>query len=123
MLVGLGYAGILYAFPKTINSKRMFVGNSPIENTSQKVLVLGDDLSHFKGNQVATSLVNWHLDKRIFEDFSLYKNIISFSKRIEKDKPDIIVDQYNNMSKITNRIPSLSLEYSKGKNGFYYLGK
>ncbi len=115
------YMGVLFDLSKHLNQNRMFVGSSPIENQSKKVLVLGDDLSHFKGNKIATSLVNWHLDEKMFEDFSQYKNIISFNERIQQDKPDIIVDQYNNMPTIINRIPALSLEYTKGKEGFYYL--
>ena len=121
LILFFSYMGVLYDFSGQLNEARMFIGESPIENSGKKVLVLGDNLSHYKGNKVATSLVNWHLDKKIFTDFSLYKNIISFNERIEKDKPNIIVDQYNNMPKIINRIPSLNQEYSIGKDGFYYL--
>jgi len=121
IILTFAYAGIFYELPNQFNHTRMFLGNSPIENLSKKVLVLGDDQSHFKGNQVATSFVNWHLDSRTFSDFSLFKNIISFNERIENDKPDIIVDQYENMPKIIKRIPSIGESYMKKNDGFYYL--
>lgn len=87
--------------------------------SGKRVLMLGDDFSIFKSNELATPFLNWKLCREIFEQPDYYENIILVNKAFEKDPPALVFDKNNLFAKFLDRIPRLKDSYKKTAEGVY----
>jgi hypothetical protein len=84
-------------------------GEGEIEN--RKTMLLGEDISVLKNAKLATPYLDWELSRRHFENLDNYYNISKVFENIQKDKPEIIIDQKELAEYLFYRIPSLKEDY------------
>ncbi|GAB3335615.1 hypothetical protein GCM10027299_44780 [Larkinella ripae] len=100
------------------------VKTSPIDRhiRDQKILVIGEDLSAYRYNQVATPYLNWDLAKYDLRNLDNYESVISVYDHFRKDPPSYIIDKEGVIKKLFQRAPSLAASYEKtGLEGIYRL--
>lgn len=86
---------------------------------NQKVLVIGEDLSYYYGNSLATPYLNWTLAKKHFNNIQDYKNVVEIYQNIKSDPPQIIIDDKNIWPEIGRIIPEFEQNYRETRKGFY----
>lgn len=105
-----------------VSYNELFVPDQkPIPNSSNRVLVLDDDWSIYKGNSLATPFFNWKLSGEIFSHPHYYENVIQVYDGLLSDPPDIIRDKNDLLSPFLDQIPELKNLYTK--EGIYYTKK
>jgi len=88
-----------------------------VEN--KKILVLGDDLSYYKNNSLATPFLNWDNARRLFLNINDYENILTVFSNLKTDYPEYIIDQNGVLPDLMNYIPELKMNYSLVKDNVY----
>ncbi len=86
------------------------------ELTGKHVLILGTDWGLFESNIMATGFYDWTLVRPVFERMDYFDNVVLIDKAFEKDAPDIIIDEENNMSEVFKRIPAWQAHYRQQGN-------
>ncbi|WP_266365268.1 DUF6427 family protein [Tellurirhabdus rosea] len=87
---------------------------------NQKILVIGEDISAYRQNQVATPYLNWDLAKYDLRNLDNYESVISVYDHFRKDPPQYIIDRENIVEKLFQRAPALAAAYEKtGTEGVY----
>lgn len=128
-VVGFYYLLILYSFfNKTVytyfdyNFNNQYTTGSrwSVEFENRKILNLSDDINVFIDNKCATGFLNFDISKHILSDLNSYQSISCISILLEKDLPEIIIDDQNLMPAIFEKIPSLSSKYLKDVRLNYY---
>ncbi|MFD1143085.1 DUF6427 family protein [Larkinella insperata] len=101
------------------------VKTSPIDRLiqKQKILVIGEDISAYRNNQVATPYLNWDLAKYDLRSLDNYENVISVYDHLRKDPPRYIIDKENVIKKLFLRAPSLAASYEKTEQDGIYRRK
>lgn len=107
-----------YNFLTKVDYTELFVPVQQILNPGKRVLVLDDDWSIYKHNQLASPFLNWNLTKEIFSHPEYYENIIRVYEGLKADPPDFIRDKNDLLKPFLERIPELKKLYTK--NGIYY---
>jgi hypothetical protein len=88
---------------------------SPLPNniTNRRVLIIGEDLSAYRQNQLATPYLNWDLAKYDLKNLDNYESVINVFDHFRQDPPDYIIDRENVVEKLFQRAPALALRYEK----------
>ena len=88
---------------------------SPLPSTirNQRVLVIGEDLSAYQQNRLATPYLNWDLAKYDLKNLDNYEALINVFDHFRTDPPDYIIDRENVVSKLFQRAPALAVQYEK----------
>jgi len=88
---------------------------SPINRQvqQQKILVIGEDISAYRNNQVATPYLNWDLAKYDLRNLDDYESVISVYDHFLRDPPRYIIDKENVVEKLFQRIPALAARYER----------
>lgn len=88
---------------------------SPLPNniTNQRVLIIGEDLSAYRQNKLATPYLNWDLAKYDLKNLDNYESVINVFDHFRQDPPDYIIDREDVVEKLFQRAPALSLQYEK----------
>jgi len=126
MNVWILFGGILYmsftaCYHKLdlVNYRDLLVTQENKKVTGKKVLMLGDDMSVYKDNELATPFLNWPLSREIFEQPDYYENIIIVNNAFKADPPGIVFDTNHLFGKFLDRIPRLKDSYTKTADGVY----
>ncbi|WP_020527938.1 hypothetical protein [Flexithrix dorotheae] len=118
LVVFISYNGV-YNFSSGLNPidyDRLTVKKEEsLPEKNKKILVLGNHLSYYQHQSIATPYYNWKLSQRHFGNMDTYSTLIEIYKNFEKDFPEIIVDKSDNQfaSKLFNNIPLLEEKYEK----------
>ena len=88
---------------------------SPLPNTirNQRILIIGEDLSAYRYNRLATPYLNWDLSKYDLKNLDNYESVINIFDHFRKDPPDYILDRENVVEKLFQRAPALANQYEK----------
>ena len=88
---------------------------SPLPDTirNQRILIIGEDLSAYRYNQLATPYLNWDLSKYDLKNLDNYEAVINIFDHFRKDPPDYILDRENVVEKLFQRAPALASQYEK----------
>ncbi len=88
---------------------------SPLPNTirNQRILIIGEDLSAYRYNRLATPYLNWDLSKYDLKNLDNYEAVINIFDHFRKDPPDYILDRENVIEKLFQRAPALANQYEK----------
>ncbi|MGA0558012.1 hypothetical protein ACO2Q8_15240 [Larkinella sp. VNQ87] len=118
------YQGALALIPRWEPGRlsALQVKPSPIDTRiqQQKILVIGEDISAYRNNQVATPYLNWDLAKYDLRNLDSYESVISVYDHFRKDPPTYIIDKENVVKKLFQRAPALAASYEPtGQNGIY----
>lgn len=89
------------------------------EFSANKILVIGDELSYYYNNSLATPYLNWTLSKKHLNNVHDYKNVVEIYENLKADPPEIIIDEKNAWPEIAKIIPELGREYRQIREGFY----
>jgi hypothetical protein len=91
------------------------VQRSPFPKTirNQRILIIGEDLSAYRYNQLATPYLNWDLSKYDLKNLDNYEAVINIFDNFRKDPPDYILDRENVVEKLFQRAPALANQYEK----------
>ncbi|GAB3773981.1 hypothetical protein GCM10028818_16130 [Spirosoma horti] len=98
---------------------------SPLPNniTNRRVLIIGEDLSAYRQNQLATPYLNWDLAKYDLKNLDNYESVINVFDHFRQDPPDYIIDRENVVDKLFQRAPALALRYEKTATAGVYKRK
>lgn len=88
-------------------------GNSP----SEKVMVLGENLEKYTQTGIANPYLNFRLTRRYFEGMNAMERKMKFLTDLQKESPDIIIDEEGYYQQWARNIPSLGKMYSSGEDG------
>ena len=88
---------------------------SPLPATirNQRILIIGEDLSAYRYNRLATPYLNWDLSKYDLKNLDNYESVINIFDHFRKDPPDYILDRENVVEKLFQRAPALANQYEK----------
>jgi len=88
---------------------------SPLPATirNQHVLIIGEDLSAYRQNHLATPYLNWDLAKYDLKNLDNYEAVINVFDHFRQDPPDYIIDRENVVEKLFQRAPALAAKYEK----------
>ena len=104
-----------------VDYSRMLVGTPkqqlPVMN--KRVMMLGDDISVYRTNQLGGYFLDWRLSERALTGMTYYNDVVQVDEMFRTFPPDIIVDQQGIYSKLVQRIPSLSTKYKKQGENLY----
>ncbi|GAB3809322.1 hypothetical protein GCM10028819_50590 [Spirosoma humi] len=95
----------------------------PDNITNRRVLIIGEDLSAYRQNQLATPYLNWDLAKYDLKNLDNYESVINVFDHFRQDPPDYIIDRENVVDKLFQRAPALSLRYEKTATAGVYKRK
>ena len=81
-------------------------------------MILDDNPTLYQSNKLAGYFLNWELSQKYFEGPEYFENLHKINQSFHADPPEVIVDPYNLMPGIIERIPELEKKYKK-ENGVY----
>jgi Family of unknown function (DUF6427) len=113
--------GSRFNFLPGVSYSRLFVPDQKPIPGMNRVLVLDDDWSIYKGTSLATPFFNWKLSGEIFSHPHYYENVIQVYDGLLADPPDIIRDKNDLLRPFLDQIPELKNLYTK--EGIYYTRK
>ncbi|GAB4023855.1 hypothetical protein [Spirosoma koreense] len=117
LMLLLFYQGALGLIPGAelgrLSSLQVRTSPLPADIRDQRVLIIGEDLSGYRQNRLATPYLNWDLAKYDLKNLDNYDSVIHVFDRFQKDPPDYIVDHENVVQKLFQRIPALAAQYEK----------
>jgi hypothetical protein len=103
---------------EVIRYDNLFVQTPPSSVSGSRLLILGDDLSPYRQNQLAPPFLDWSLSRQIFESPEYYENVLLVNRLFDRDLPEVIIDPKNLMASFSDRLPSLKLKYEKTDEGY-----
>ncbi|GAB2561112.1 hypothetical protein [Spirosoma areae] len=80
---------------------------------NRRVLIIGEDLSAYRQNRLATPYLNWDLAKYDLKNLDNYEAVINVFDHFRQDPPDYIVDREKVIEKLFQRAPGLAAQYEK----------
>jgi hypothetical protein len=119
-IVGINYFARYDLLPG-IDYRPLRVGQSEVQVSGKRILMLGDSLSVYTNNTAAPAFLDWGLTQQIFTQPDYYENVIRVSDAFRKDPPDIIFDPGDLMPGFFARIPALQARYVRVGKGEYHL--
>jgi hypothetical protein len=90
---------------------------------NERVLIIGEDLSAYRQNRLATPYLNWDLAKYDLKNLDNYESVINVFDHFRKDPPDYIIDRENVVEKLFQRAPALAMRYEKTATAGVYKRK
>ncbi len=87
----------------------------------KKILVLGNQLSHYKNASLATPYLNWQLSKIHLQNLDYYDVLTDVFKNFESNLPHVIIDLENVAPKLMEKMPTISVQYEKSGENIYIL--
>jgi hypothetical protein len=86
----------------------------------KRILVLGNDISYYFGNHLATPYLNWQLAQAHFANLDYYSGTIAVYENLKKDMPEIIIDQEGLGEKLFSKVQILQTMYER-QGKLYFL--
>ena len=121
LIIGIISVG-LYAVRGNISSidySRMFVTAPKTQITNKKVMVLGDDLSVYRNNELGGYFLDWRLSERTLNGVQYYDHVLTIDEMFHSCPPDVIVDERGMFATLASRIPALMNMYKKDGENLY----
>ncbi|MFT2009732.1 hypothetical protein ACMA1I_13715 [Pontibacter sp. 13R65] len=81
----------------------------PVQGTS--VLVLGNDITYYIQNKLATPYLNWRLAQRHFGQLNEYDAVFALYQNFKKEPPAYIVDKQGLMATLKYKLPTIFEAY------------
>ncbi|TAH22515.1 MAG: hypothetical protein EAZ08_01180 [Cytophagales bacterium] len=128
LLIGTGLSGYWSCFPlgklRNYVSYSAVIAKKPADFTvsNKRILVLGKDKSYYYGNQMATPYLNWELSQAHFANLEYYSGMVAVYENLQKDMPEVIIDDSGVGNQIFSKIPILQGFYTQ-KGNLYFLKK
>lgn len=97
------------------------VMNKNIGFTDRHVMVLDDDLEAYLGQKIAGPFVDPVLSKKHLELLDYYGSATEMYIAIDKNRPQVIIDNWGIMQVLFERFPLLENSYRAGSQNRYYL--
>lgn len=117
LILLLFYQGALGLIPGSSLGRlsNLQVRPSPLTTTIQnrRILIIGEDLSAYRYNRLATPYLNWDLAKYDLKNLDNYEAVINVFDHFRNDPPDYIIDRENVVGKLFQRAPALAAQYEK----------
>jgi hypothetical protein len=115
LLIGVVLVSYLSKYGKlsSVHYDTLIVKNKKAPVLSKKVLMLGEDITVYRSNELATGFFDWSLSKNVFEHPDYYENVTKVYNFFKADPPDVIIDTNQLMPEFFKRIPELKRQYSK----------
>ncbi|MBC7572054.1 MAG: hypothetical protein H7319_20355 [Spirosoma sp.] len=85
----------------------------PSEIRNQRVLIIGEELSAYRTNRLATPYLNWDLAKYDLNNLDNYEAVINVFDHFKNDPPDYIIDREDVIQKLFQRAPALANRYER----------
>ncbi len=127
LMLLLFYQGALGLIPGAelgrLSSLQVQPSPLPDNITNQRVLIIGEDLSAYRQNRLATPYLNWDLAKYDLKNLDNYESVINVFDHFRQDPPDYIIDRENVVEKLFQRAPALALRYEKTATAGVYKRK
>lgn len=83
----------------------------PLPLRNESVLILGQDVSYYLNNQLATPYLNPQLARRHFQHLDDYETVLQVFERFRADMPAYIIDQDTVVPQLFQRLPVLEQFY------------
>lgn len=103
----------------SIDYSRMYVSAAKTNVSGKRVMVLGDDLSLYRNNELGGYFLDWRLSERTLSGVQYYDNVLTIDEMFHSSPPDVIVDEKGLFASLANRIPSLNNLYRKQGEDIY----
>jgi hypothetical protein len=110
VVYGVGFKRSPIAFEK-MKVKEDSLSGQPFQIKNSKILVLGNNISFYKNNLLATPYYNWTLSRRHFSDLDNYSNLSNIYSNFLEDMPEVIIDEQGIGTYLFYKIPLLGKEY------------
>jgi hypothetical protein len=91
------------------------------EINHKKIVVLGNDVSPYVDNSLATPYLNWNLSKNHFERLKYFEVVLAAYKNFKGEMPEYIIDQTKSTPKLFAQIPAIGNNYEKCGENIYCL--
>jgi hypothetical protein len=119
----LGIIGTMYLSRyhklRAVDYSRLLIGSSSVPFSDKRVLVLEDNPVALLNNTSSPAFLDWDLSKKIFDEPTVYENVLLVNRLFEKDPPEIVLDPENRMEGFFERIPRLKSRYQKSGQGYW----
>ncbi|MFT6865726.1 MAG: hypothetical protein ACJA08_000551 [Cyclobacteriaceae bacterium] len=86
----------------------------------KKVMLLGNDLMVYLGNEIASPFIDEYSSKEKLKGLDYFQQASALYEVILKSNPDVIIDDWNRVPDIFNRFPKIQHQYKKGTYGYYW---
>ena len=107
-----GVLASLYTVPKGVEA-----GKWEALTQDKRILVLGPDLQEYRKASHGSYFFEWKLCEPLFRGPLTYTSIIEVYEGIQKDLPEVIVDEENLFEKFRDRIPEFQQYYQRSAKG------
>ncbi|UCS94864.1 hypothetical protein KZP23_07595 [Echinicola marina] len=115
----IGYSWAIYKSQP--NKNWNYTLNEDTKNDGKKILVLGDNISPYLGNTLASPYLNYRLSKRVLTNYESHEKMIEVYLHFLEEKPEVIYDQEGTFKELLQHIPALADMYALKGKGIYYL--
>jgi len=85
----------------------------------KKIMVLGDNLSIYRNNNLGGYFLDWRLSERTLNSVQYYDNVLKIDEMFHTFPPDVIYDERGMFGSIAARIPSLTRQYKRQGENVY----
>ncbi|MEM7296763.1 MAG: hypothetical protein AAF391_00685 [Bacteroidota bacterium] len=99
----------IYAYQNLLSATKI-AGNA---NIDQKTMILGEDLGAYSHIEIATPCFNQHISKEAFEGLNYYRSSEILFDLIQRNNPDVIVDELGIQNQLLYRFPHLENNYKR----------
>lgn len=77
----------------------------------KEIVVLGDELHHYKNASLATPYLNWPLSQIQLKQLNYYDNSAEVFVNFNEDLPEVIIDLEQTMPELLNIMPTIASQY------------
>ncbi|MEO9474554.1 MAG: hypothetical protein ABJG41_03445 [Cyclobacteriaceae bacterium] len=90
-----------------------------VEQTGKKLMVLGDDLTYYLGNEIASPFIDEYTSMKRLEGLDYFNQAAKLYNVIETSDPDVIIDEWGQLPRIFQRFPAIEMKYRKSSSQEY----
>jgi hypothetical protein len=103
-----------------VDDSRILLPETKPAFVNSTVLVLGDDLSYYTHNKLASPYLNWRLSQRHFGRLDEYQAVHELYLNFRSESPKYIVDQAGLMPQLKHKLPSVFDRYAPTETAAVY---
>jgi hypothetical protein len=87
---------------------------------NKRIWVVGNDLSYYLKNEMATPYLNIDLTKIYFKKINNYEIINKLYEDFSQNPPQVIIDLEGDAGRLLDKLPPIRKKYEQ-KDNFYFL--
>ncbi|WP_456458225.1 hypothetical protein [Reichenbachiella sp.] len=109
----LAFANKWFHVDRFVSYEPLMIRESSYEKLlkDKKILVLGDEMHHYKNASLATPYLNWRLSQLQLKELKYYDNSAEVFVNFNEDLPEVIIDQEQTMPELLKKMPTISSQY------------